>query len=49
MPDQSNARAPGERRIGCPGGGNMNSYAGHSVTITLKNHDDTYPGDPTYT
>jgi hypothetical protein len=25
------------------------SYGGHSVTLTLANHDDNYPGDPTYT
>jgi hypothetical protein len=23
--------------------------AGHSYTLTLTNHDDDYPGDPTYT
>jgi serine protease len=23
--------------------------AGHSYTLTLENHDDNYPGDPTYT
>jgi hypothetical protein len=23
--------------------------AGHSVTLTLIDHDDDYPGDPTYT
>jgi hypothetical protein len=23
--------------------------AGHRVTLTLVNHDDNYPGDPTYT
>jgi len=22
---------------------------GHSYTLTLANHDDNYPGDPTYT
>jgi hypothetical protein len=23
--------------------------AGHSYTLTLLNHDDNYPSDPTYT
>lgn len=27
----------------------MSAYAGHSITITLKNHDDNYATDPTYT
>jgi hypothetical protein len=28
---------------------NLSSSAGHSVTLTLANHDDDYPSDPTYT
>jgi hypothetical protein len=28
---------------------NVSSFAGHSVTLTLINHDDGNPGDPTYT
>jgi len=28
---------------------NVASSAGHSVTLTLINHDDTYASDPTYT
>jgi hypothetical protein len=28
---------------------NLASMAGHSVTLTLINHDDNYPGDATYT
>jgi len=28
---------------------NAASNAGHSVTLTLSNHDDNYSGDPTYT
>jgi Bacterial Ig domain len=28
---------------------NASATAGHSVTLTLANHDDNYPGDPTYT
>jgi hypothetical protein len=28
---------------------NAAANAGHSVTLTLANHDDNYPGDPTYT
>lgn len=28
---------------------NIAAMAGHSVTLTLSNHDDGYPGDPTYT
>ena len=27
----------------------VSSMAGHSVTLTLKNHDDNYAGDATYT
>ena len=27
----------------------LSSNAGHSVTLTLLDHDDNYPGDPTYT
>jgi serine protease len=27
----------------------VSSMRGHSVTLTLKNHDDNYPGDATYT
>jgi hypothetical protein len=28
---------------------NLSSHAGHSVTLTFVNHDDNFPGDPTYT
>jgi galactose oxidase-like protein len=28
---------------------NLSSNAGHSVTLTFENHDDNFPGDPTYT
>jgi hypothetical protein len=28
---------------------NLAGSAGHSVTLTLTNHDDNYPGDPTDT
>jgi hypothetical protein len=28
---------------------NATGSAGHSVTLTLSNHDDNYPADPTYT
>ena len=28
---------------------NVSAMAGHSVTLTLSNHDDGYPADPTYT
>jgi uncharacterized membrane protein len=28
---------------------NVSSFAGHSVTLTLTNHDDGHAGDPTYT
>jgi len=28
---------------------NVSGMAGHSVTLTLSNHDDGYPADPTYT
>jgi pseudomonalisin len=28
---------------------NAAASAGHSVTLTITNHDDNYPGDPTYT
>jgi hypothetical protein len=28
---------------------NASANAGHSVTLTLANHDDNYPSDPTYT
>ena len=27
----------------------VTSMRGHSVTLTLKNHDDNYTGDATYT
>jgi serine protease len=28
---------------------NLSSHAGHSVTLTFVNHDDNFPGAPTYT